>query len=317
MTRAWTHGDRCRPTVALAASITVRAAGVRRRRAAGPGADARAGPARAGAGRRGVQGRRARQGRADVRVVPRSEEGRRRRTPPIARTAIAPLCAKCHADAAYMRKFAPQVRVDQYAQYQTSVHGKQMAKGETRVATCSDCHQAHGIVPVRDTRSPVAPAARREDLRGVPCRRGADEALQPVAGDLQRLVEERARRGAAEARRHVGADVQHLPRQPRRDAARRRLGRQRLRAVPRARGRAVQGQQEGRAVRRDGTGRLPDLPQQPSHRAAEVRRGSASTSKALCATCHDETIPGAAVIKSVRKGFDDLQARMTDARAPC
>jgi cytochrome c553 len=76
---------------------------------------------------------------------------------PIARTAIAPMCAKCHSDAAYMKTFAPQVRVDQFAQYQTSVHGKQMAKGETRVATCSDCHHAHGIVPVRDTRSPVAP----------------------------------------------------------------------------------------------------------------------------------------------------------------
>ncbi|HUF46250.1 MAG TPA: cytochrome c3 family protein [Vicinamibacterales bacterium] len=77
---------------------------------------------------------------------------------PIARTAIAPLCARCHADAAYMRQFAPQVRVDQYAQYQTSVHGQQMAKGETRVATCSDCHSAHGVLHVRDTRSPVAPA---------------------------------------------------------------------------------------------------------------------------------------------------------------
>lgn len=31
---------------------------------------------------------------------------------PIARTAIAPTCAKCHADASFMRKFAPQVRVD-------------------------------------------------------------------------------------------------------------------------------------------------------------------------------------------------------------
>ena len=77
---------------------------------------------------------------------------------PIARTAIASLCARCHADASYMRQFAPQVRVDQYAQYQTSIHGQQMAKGNDRVATCSDCHSAHGILQVRDTRSPVAPA---------------------------------------------------------------------------------------------------------------------------------------------------------------
>jgi len=77
---------------------------------------------------------------------------------PIARTAIAPLCARCHADATYMRQFAPQVRVDQFSQYQTSVHGQQMAKGNDQVATCSDCHNAHGILQVRDTRSPVAPS---------------------------------------------------------------------------------------------------------------------------------------------------------------
>lgn len=76
---------------------------------------------------------------------------------PVARTAIAPLCAKCHSDAAYMKTFDPQVRVDQYTQYLTSTHGKGMASGESRTATCSDCHGAHGIRRVRDARSPVAP----------------------------------------------------------------------------------------------------------------------------------------------------------------
>jgi predicted CXXCH cytochrome family protein len=81
-------------------------------------------------------------------------------TPPqsaIRRTQIAPLCAKCHSDAAYMRPFAPQLRVDQFAQYVTSVHGKRMAAGDQRVATCSDCHAAHGIMRTSDSRSPVAP----------------------------------------------------------------------------------------------------------------------------------------------------------------
>jgi predicted CXXCH cytochrome family protein len=76
---------------------------------------------------------------------------------PIERTKIAPLCATCHANAEYMKKYNPQVRVDQYQQYLTSTHGKRMASGETRVATCSDCHGAHGIRPVSDARSPVAP----------------------------------------------------------------------------------------------------------------------------------------------------------------
>ena len=75
----------------------------------------------------------------------------------IARTEIAPLCSRCHSDAAYMRRFRPQLRVDQYAQYLTSTHGKRMSSGETRVATCSDCHGGHGIRPVQDARSPVAP----------------------------------------------------------------------------------------------------------------------------------------------------------------
>ncbi|HEY7441067.1 MAG TPA: cytochrome c3 family protein [Vicinamibacterales bacterium] len=73
------------------------------------------------------------------------------------RTQIATLCAKCHSDPGYMRQYDPQVRVDQFAQYLTSAHGQQMAKGEDRVATCSDCHGAHGIKRVTDARSPVAP----------------------------------------------------------------------------------------------------------------------------------------------------------------
>lgn len=83
--------------------------------------------------------------------------GQRAETAP-PRTDVARLCARCHSDPNYMRRFDPQVRVDQFAQYLTSVHGEQMRKGETRVATCSDCHGAHGIRRVRDSRSPVAPA---------------------------------------------------------------------------------------------------------------------------------------------------------------
>jgi predicted CXXCH cytochrome family protein len=73
------------------------------------------------------------------------------------RTDVAPLCARCHSDAAYMRQFSPLVRIDQLAQYLTSVHGRKMTTGETRVATCSDCHSAHGVRRVGDARSPVAP----------------------------------------------------------------------------------------------------------------------------------------------------------------
>jgi cytochrome c553 len=73
------------------------------------------------------------------------------------RTDIAPMCAHCHSDAAYMQRFKRDVHVDQYARYKTSTHGKEMAKGETRVATCSDCHGAHGVRTVQDGASPVNP----------------------------------------------------------------------------------------------------------------------------------------------------------------
>ena len=74
-----------------------------------------------------------------------------------ARPSIAPLCATCHSDAAYMRRYDPQVRIDQFLQYQTSTHGRRMADGQTGVATCTDCHGAHGIRRVADSRSSVAP----------------------------------------------------------------------------------------------------------------------------------------------------------------
>ncbi len=75
----------------------------------------------------------------------------------IARTAVAKTCARCHSDATVMHKYRPQQNVDQYAQYQTSVHGKRMAAGDTAVATCIDCHSVHNIREVKDALSPVHP----------------------------------------------------------------------------------------------------------------------------------------------------------------
>jgi hypothetical protein len=74
-----------------------------------------------------------------------------------ARKNIPGLCGKCHSDGAYMRQYNPSLRTDQLAQYQTSVHGKLLAKGDTKVAVCTDCHGVHGLRPARDTRSRVHP----------------------------------------------------------------------------------------------------------------------------------------------------------------
>lgn len=67
------------------------------------------------------------------------------------------LCGKCHSDGAYMRQYNPSLRTDQLAQYKTSVHGKLLAKGDLKVAVCTDCHGVHGLRPASDTRSKVHP----------------------------------------------------------------------------------------------------------------------------------------------------------------
>ncbi len=70
---------------------------------------------------------------------------------------IPEFCGKCHSNATYMKKFNPNLPVDQLAQYQTSKHGIQLRKGDQNVATCISCHGAHGIVAVTDPTSPVFP----------------------------------------------------------------------------------------------------------------------------------------------------------------
>jgi hypothetical protein len=75
----------------------------------------------------------------------------------IERSQIPALCGRCHSDGAYMRQYNPSLRTDQLSQYKTSVHGKLLAKGDTKVAVCIDCHGVHGLRPASDARSKVHP----------------------------------------------------------------------------------------------------------------------------------------------------------------
>ncbi|MEE9218428.1 MAG: cytochrome c3 family protein [Acidobacteriota bacterium] len=69
------------------------------------------------------------------------------------------LCASCHSDAGYMHGFDPGLRIDQFAEYKSSIHGKRLfGEGDSNVATCVSCHGVHGIRAVRDPRSTVYPA---------------------------------------------------------------------------------------------------------------------------------------------------------------
>jgi predicted CXXCH cytochrome family protein len=69
------------------------------------------------------------------------------------RSEIPRLCGRCHSNGALMRAYNPSLRSDQLMQYWTSVHGKRLRTGDTRVAVCSDCHSAHNI---RQASSPLS-----------------------------------------------------------------------------------------------------------------------------------------------------------------
>lgn len=75
----------------------------------------------------------------------------------IDRKQIPGLCGSCHSNPALIRQFNPSLRTDQLDQYHTSVHGKRLAAGDTKVAVCIDCHSVHDIRPPSNTRSTVNP----------------------------------------------------------------------------------------------------------------------------------------------------------------
>jgi predicted CXXCH cytochrome family protein len=65
-------------------------------------------------------------------------------------------CGKCHSNAEIMKRFNPTMRVDQEAEYASSVHGKKATQGDQKAATCISCHGYHGVKPVKDPNSPVS-----------------------------------------------------------------------------------------------------------------------------------------------------------------
>lgn len=71
------------------------------------------------------------------------------------RTDIPSFCGRCHSSAEYMKRFNPAARVDQVAEYWSSRHGQKLREGDTRVATCVDCHSVHGIQRRDQPASPV------------------------------------------------------------------------------------------------------------------------------------------------------------------
>jgi nitrate/TMAO reductase-like tetraheme cytochrome c subunit len=71
---------------------------------------------------------------------------------------VVEVCGRCHSDANFMRQYNPSLRVDQVAEYSTSVHGRRLREQkDEKVATCASCHKPHSIRPANDARSTVYP----------------------------------------------------------------------------------------------------------------------------------------------------------------
>jgi predicted CXXCH cytochrome family protein len=70
---------------------------------------------------------------------------------------ISRVCAECHSNPEQMNKYGSSLPAIQLQNLLSSVHGKLSVNGKEHIAQCTTCHGAHGIVSVKDPRSPVYP----------------------------------------------------------------------------------------------------------------------------------------------------------------
>lgn len=68
------------------------------------------------------------------------------------------VCGRCHSDPEFMKRYNPALRVDQVAEYRSSIHGQRLLElGDPKVATCVSCHPTHSMKPPSDPNSTVHP----------------------------------------------------------------------------------------------------------------------------------------------------------------
>ncbi len=70
---------------------------------------------------------------------------------------ISKMCATCHSSADKMKSFGSSLATNQWDFLQASVHSRLTLDGKQHIAQCITCHNAHGIVHVKDPSSPVSP----------------------------------------------------------------------------------------------------------------------------------------------------------------
>ena len=72
-----------------------------------------------------------------------------------AKVDIPKLCARCHSDSEYMKRYSPNIPTDQLNKYEVSQHGKLNAQGDQKTAVCTSCHNAHNILSANNPASPT------------------------------------------------------------------------------------------------------------------------------------------------------------------
>ena len=70
---------------------------------------------------------------------------------------ISAACENCHSNTDRMRSFGSKLPTTQGANLSESIHGRLAINGKERLAQCTTCHGAHGILRVKDPKSPVYP----------------------------------------------------------------------------------------------------------------------------------------------------------------
>ncbi len=68
---------------------------------------------------------------------------------------ISRACATCHSSSEKMKGFRSSLSTGQLEMLQASVHGQRSTSGKEQILQCTTCHNAHGIVSVKNPSSPV------------------------------------------------------------------------------------------------------------------------------------------------------------------
>jgi len=68
---------------------------------------------------------------------------------------ISSVCISCHSNSEKMKKYGSNLPTNQIEQIQNSIHWQKSIKGTEHIVQCSTCHNAHGIVSVKNPLSPV------------------------------------------------------------------------------------------------------------------------------------------------------------------